>query len=184
MASLKGYTVGLARLIGTTPDALYERQRALVRAGLLNLGEGRGPGSGVRTTGQSVALLLIAVLATDSLGETEARAHAIGESHPPAGRRCPCTGMKSFLDALAAALVSTGKARAIIEIKVSRTADRAEIRYYDAAGDERRSEFLGARATEPGLSVTATLDHNLLQQIAADVQAIVLQSFDDEGSKP
>ena len=63
MASLKGYIPGLARILGTTPDALYERQRALVRAGLLDQGAGRGPGRGVRAPEAAVAFRVIATLA-------------------------------------------------------------------------------------------------------------------------
>src|ERR1700730_12936218 len=65
--SLKAYMPPLARLLGVTPAMLYERQRSLVRAGLLDAGSGWGPGSGVRTTARSVALLLISVRASDSL---------------------------------------------------------------------------------------------------------------------
>ena len=63
--SLKGLIPRLAHELGMTPDALYERQRALVRAGLLKGVEGKGPGSGVRATPYATALLLIAVLAAD-----------------------------------------------------------------------------------------------------------------------
>jgi hypothetical protein len=69
--SLKALIPPLAKLWGLNPNALYERQRALIRAGLLEARPGRGPGSGVEASPESVAMLLISVLATDSLSEVE-----------------------------------------------------------------------------------------------------------------
>jgi hypothetical protein len=48
-------------------DALYARQRELVRCGLLPSREGRGPGSGVPLSPDTLATFLIGLLATDSL---------------------------------------------------------------------------------------------------------------------
>ncbi len=50
-------------------DALYERQRELVRCGLLPVIGGRGPGSGVPLTSDTLATFLIALLVTESLKE-------------------------------------------------------------------------------------------------------------------
>src|SRR5258708_3677450 len=58
--------------VNLSESALYERQRALVRAGLLHPVAGRGPGSGVELSPESVAMLLLAVLGTDNLSEVEA----------------------------------------------------------------------------------------------------------------
>jgi hypothetical protein len=183
MTSLKGYIPALARLLGMTPAALYERQRALVRAGLLDQSEGRGPGSGVRVTAASVALLLISVLATDNLSDSEARVLAIGQAHPIRRKRCPYTGMLNLFNALAAILMGTGKAAGVIEISVSRTADRASFKYRDDFGEVKLSEFSGAHRDEPGIKVLATLSHDLLQTIAKDVHDMVLEAFDsaDDG---
>jgi hypothetical protein len=183
MTSLKGYIPALARHLGTTPAALYERQRALVRAGLLDQSEGRGPGSGVRATAPSVAMLLLAVLAADSLTETDGRIGAIAAAQPQSPqRRCRCTRAKSFLDALAAILVTSGLAAGVIEIEVSRTADRGRIKFYDADGTDKVSEFAGARVSEPDLSVSAKLSHNLLKRVADDVQAIEHEKFNSSGN--
>src|SRR5688572_7224266 len=101
--SLKGFIPELAKAVGMTPAALYERQRALVRAGLLHGESGRGPGSGVRATPESVAMLLIALLATDSLSETESEAKVV--TNLKSGTKpCPLTGKKTFASALASAL--------------------------------------------------------------------------------
>jgi hypothetical protein len=67
MNSLKSIIPLLSDLVALSEHALYERQRALVRGGLIKGREGRGPGSGVEATPETVAMLLISVLATDSL---------------------------------------------------------------------------------------------------------------------
>lgn len=179
MTSLKGYVPGLARILGTTPDALYERQRALVRAGLLDPGEGRGPGSGVRATAPAVAFLLISTLATDRLNESGARVQGLADARPTNGKRCPFTGMVRFVDALAAILTQSQKAAGVIEITVSRTADRAEVKYRAGRGTARISEFTGSSPSEPGISVAATLNKDLLQTVASDVRSIIHESFNN-----
>jgi hypothetical protein len=180
-ASLKGYIPGLGRLLGLSPAALYERQRSLVREGLLAAESGRGPGSGVRATAPAVALLVLSVLATDRLSESDPRVRALASAGPASGERCPFTGCKSFLDAFTKVLSMTGKAPAVREIVVSRTADRVAIRYWNDAGEEKISQFAGQAPIESGLIVTATLSHNLLQHIAADVKAMLNAIF-EEGS--
>ena len=75
--SLRSYLFKLSELLGLTPIALYERQRELVRAGLLHAEGTRGPGAGVRLSPEAVAVLLISVLATDSLSEVAKRTREI-----------------------------------------------------------------------------------------------------------
>jgi hypothetical protein len=180
-ASLKGYIPALARLLETTPAALYERQRALVRAGLLAAADGRGPGSGVRATHSAVALLILSILATDRLTESDARVRALASARPEGSERCPCTGQTDFLNALSYVLAASGKAAQVNEITVSRTADRSSIRFNNREHDHalERVFFSAGGSPEPGISVVATLNHNLLQQIASDVHAMALESFND-----
>jgi hypothetical protein len=109
-----------------TPAALYERQRALVRARLLQAKSGRGPGSGVRLTADTVALLLIAVLATDSLSDTEEKARAVANLR---SLRCSLTGTNTFGAALAAILASNDLSKRVRSISVTRTGPTAEIDY-------------------------------------------------------
>jgi hypothetical protein len=170
--SLKVYAPSLARVVGTTPAALYERQRALVRAGMLDAGEGRGPGSGVRTTAGSVSMLLIAAMASESLTEAETRAGEIADAAPVGGDRCPLTGMRSFRDALASILTAASQSNRVVEVSVSRTAARAKIVYRDGRST-KVSEFIGPGSDEPGLSVVATLASGPLKIIAARVREIV-----------
>jgi hypothetical protein len=176
--SLKAYMPPLARLLGTTPATLYERQRSLVRAGLLDAGSGWGPGSGVRTTAGSVALLLISVLASDSLTISESRTGDIANAAPLGIDRCPLTGTRSFWDALAVLLGTRGKSRRVNEIRVSRTATSASIFYRDGS-TIRTSEFAGPSAREPGLRVVATLARDPFRTVADDVRAMVGEKFNE-----
>jgi hypothetical protein len=175
MASLKVYTGPLAWHLGMTPAALYERQRALVRAGLLDAGEGRGPGSGVRTTAGSVALLLISALVSDSLTQADIWSGVIAAAAPLGGDRCLLTGTRSFQDALASILTSAAQSARVIEVSVSRTAARAKIVYRDGRST-KVSEFIGPNLNEPGLSVVATLASDPMKTIAADVRKMVQES--------
>ncbi len=176
MRSLKGYTPALARLLGTSPAALYERQRALVRAGMLDASEGRGPGSGVKTNAGSVALLIIAVLATDSLTETENRTRPIANATPVGNDFCPVTGAKTFFEALALVLSSEERAERCQEICVSRTAALARI-IFQARGKQLTAEFAGAASIEPELRVTASLSREPISVVAADVRAWAEDDF-------
>ena len=67
--SLKSLIRDVSAFTGMSEAAVYERQRALVRAGLLKTKRGRGPGSGVRGTPKLVALSLISLLATGNLSD-------------------------------------------------------------------------------------------------------------------
>ena len=101
MIGLKAFLPKLSELVGVTPAALYERQRSLVHAGLLHGESGRGPGSGVRLTPNSVAMLLISLLATDSLSEVEERAKSVAKLKTAS---CGLTHQPTFRSALAAIL--------------------------------------------------------------------------------
>ena len=184
MKSLKGYTPGLARLLGTTPQALYERQRALVRAGMfgidnVNVKDGRGPGSGVRGTAPSVALLLIGVLACDGLVGMERRVRDIAGTKPVDTKRCPLTQTPTFLDALARIISSGPLPHWVTEITVSRTAARASIAYKKPRERAASVEFAGPQDIEPDLRVTATLAGKTLRAVAVDVTAMLHEKFDE-----
>jgi hypothetical protein len=136
VTSLKGFIPTLAKLVGVTPAALYERQRALARVGLLKMKSGRGPGSGVRLTAESVAMLLIALLATDSLSETEERVRIFAKLR---SARCPLTGANAFADALSAILASSDLSKRVRSISVTRTGPTAEIYYTGISGSREVS---------------------------------------------
>jgi hypothetical protein len=71
MFGLKWFIPLLSEFLHLSPAALYGRQRELVRAKLLAQAKGSGPGSGVRLSPDAVAMLLIAVLATDNVSDVK-----------------------------------------------------------------------------------------------------------------
>src|SRR5262245_36852076 len=97
--SLKSFVVELAPILSMTYFALYERQRALVRAGLLKVEAGRGTGSGVRATPESVATLLVAVLVTDDLSSAAELTRRF--SRLKSDKPCRITHKTKFVDAVA-----------------------------------------------------------------------------------
>jgi hypothetical protein len=123
--SLKSCIPQLARLLDETPDALYERVRALDREGLLKSVPGKGPGSGVRATADSFAMLLIAALmGSVSLIESGPRARAIAKAKST-------TGGGTFREALASILASEESAARVREIHVAVTHGKARIEFDD-----------------------------------------------------
>ena len=82
MASLKAFLPEIAKAFGTTADALYGRQRALVRIGLLPVTKGKGPGSGVALTADTFGVMLISLLAAETLAETDERVARLCEAAP------------------------------------------------------------------------------------------------------
>lgn len=171
MASLKSNRVELAELLDMTPDALYERQRSLLRAKLLKQTKGRGPGSGVRLTPASVALLLIAILAAENLPEIGERSRQISAARAKRGQ-CPFTRQPTFLGALSAVLSSAELAKGVAKVTVSRTQSEAEILYAfagpgaSAAGVSRPSNFGAGARSKRAVTVSATLEGETIRKIA------------------
>lgn len=158
--SLKSFIPPLAKAVGMTPAALYERQRALVRAGLLQAESGRGPGSGVRTTAQSVAMLLIALLATDSLSETAERTKLF------ARLKCLPNAKTTFASALAALLTSNEEYGAVF---VNRGWQTATIIY---RSDPPAVAFGKPRAKH-GIHVVAQIQGDTLRSIADELGEVL-----------
>ncbi len=111
MASLAGFIPKLADQLGVKSSTLDERQKALVRAGLLAAKPGRGPGSGVKATPDSVAMMLISMLAPSGLAKTHLETKAIAKLKSRESsdsrqdwRPCPLTGQKTFGAAVSAIL--------------------------------------------------------------------------------
>jgi hypothetical protein len=84
MIGLKSFLKEFSKLSGgeLTHDALFARQRELVRCGLLPVREGRGPGSGVPLTPDTFATFLIGLLATDSLTDLGERTAQLCKARP------------------------------------------------------------------------------------------------------
>ena len=128
--SLKYLITHVSAFTGMSEAAVYERQRALVRAGLLKTERGRGPGSGVRGTPESVALLLISLLATGNLSEAGVSTRIFANLENKEGF-CPLTGKRTFAEAVTAILASKELAQKIIAINVSQEIRETEIAYRD-----------------------------------------------------
>jgi DNA-binding IscR family transcriptional regulator len=166
--SLKRLITDVSALTELSEAAVYERQRALVRAGLLKTERGRGPGSGVRGTPKSVALLLISLLATGNLSEAGLSTRIFAKLENKEGS-CPLTGKRTFEEAVTAILASKELAQRVIAINVSRETRETEITYRDPSkgGNITSSEFgLTGQPGEPGLSLRASLSGYALNGMA------------------
>jgi hypothetical protein len=95
----------LAGILGQKATTLIERQRALVRARLLETLPGRGRGSGVVASPQSVAVLTTSLLASVALTDAASLTSEIASACPATrNRKCSLTGGATFLDAMVAIL--------------------------------------------------------------------------------
>jgi hypothetical protein len=170
MASLKPFTFKLAPMLGMTPSALYERQRALVRAGLLVQGRGRGPGSGVQATASTVALLLIAALATGNLSNADVCARDIATAKQ-LGDTPHTLKARTFHEALTSILSSKTLSLLVTKLVIYQSVPWAEIHL------ARNVELFGTNALQksrqlPGVRVTAEIDGDILRQIATNLAAV------------
>jgi hypothetical protein len=104
MIGLKTYLPEIAPLLGMSAEMAYERQRALVREGLLKPRPGRGPGSGVTADEDSLAVLLISILSHDLL--IEAPVTKFYCELRSAQNKCPITGARTFRKALSTLLAN------------------------------------------------------------------------------
>jgi hypothetical protein len=176
--SLKAYAPLLAWRLGTTSAALYERQRALVREGILDQSEGRGPGSGVQLGHYPVALLLVAVLATDSLSETAEKVRILATAKSTDGQ-CPLTGEKTFVEAIARVLdmAHHNYWQKIIDVTVHRASGSALISYADERSrtdsifaTQARLQAMSPASTK--LRINAILTRDLIIDTATDLKKI------------
>jgi len=157
----------LANLLQTTPALLYERQRALVRAGLLTANKGRGPGSGVACTPQSVAMLLIGLMASDDLKDVEKRTREIAGAKLLA-TKCPIPNAGRFDHALAWCLSSKENAEKIDGVDVSRRSIFATIAIPE--GEQIKAYmFVGKSGGYGSFRVLATIDAPIIRKIAHDL---------------
>jgi hypothetical protein len=159
MISLKAFLPVLSRFLELSPSALYERQRALVRLDLLPKpsAPGRKSGAAMATPG-SVAIMLIAVLATDNLSDMDSRIQAFArkKSIDPNTAKpgsCRFTGKHTLLEALTEVLSDT-KIASPLSIEVMRKAKTARL-INSSGGGHRTSEF-GQGPDRKGIELKAT----------------------------
>jgi hypothetical protein len=168
MISLKAFLPVLSRLVELSPAALYERQRALVRLGLLPRPTAPGRNSGAAmATPDAVAMILIAVLATDNLSEIDDRIQTLAKRKaidPETGKpgRCRFTGKHTLHEALTEVLTYP-EVPSAESIEVTRKAKTARL-IRPSSGEHRISEF-GKVALGKGVEVKATFaDLSLLSR--------------------
>jgi DNA-binding IscR family transcriptional regulator len=169
-SSLKRLITHVSAMTGLSEAAVYERQRALVRAGLLKTERGRGPGSGVRGTPESMTLLLISLLATGNLSDAGLSTRIFANLKNKDGF-CPLTGKRTFAEAVTAILASKELAQRIIAINVSQEIRESEIAYRDPSKrgsiPSSSSKFgLAGQPEEPGLSLSANLSGYVVDRLA------------------
>jgi hypothetical protein len=128
MPSLTSLLPQIAPTLGLTPGSLYERQRSLVRMKLLPAPQGRGRGSGAEATPNHLALLIIAVLATDNWSDTDERIRKLAAASYSDKRKnlCPITGQRTFMEALAS-IIEADEIDPLTDIRVFRTTLGASI---------------------------------------------------------
>jgi hypothetical protein len=95
MPSLKSLLAQLSPILGMSPGAIYERQRALVRLRALHAAPGKGPGSGVELSSQNLATLPIGCAAFMSLSNIDNRIFEYIQARS-SGKGCVMTGIKTF----------------------------------------------------------------------------------------
>jgi hypothetical protein len=143
------FTPEVATCLDMSSTALYERQRALVRVGLLPQARSRGRKSGgALATPETVALIVLSILVTDSLSEVDERMatwaglRAI-EHHIRRGKgeilrvgKCRLTGQKTLHEALTKVIADFAGG---IEIEVYRKQMVADL--FEMSGNSIRSRF-------------------------------------------
>jgi len=145
--------------------ALYERQRALVRAGLLPQASTRGRNSGgAMATPDTVALIVLSILVTDNLSEVDERMAVWADLRAIEERfikgqgvilrvgRCHFTNQKTLHKALAKVITDTG---GNLEIELNRKMMIADI--VDMSGQSAGSRF-GRIHPGAGIQLKATFD--------------------------
>lgn len=170
MFALKTYLQSIAPLLGASGDALYERQRALVRMGVLHAGAGRGPGSGVKATPESIGMLLLSFLGTEGPAGTAEKTAALAQLSPSDGDRCPLTGQRSLIDAIVSILRSESLGRKVEDLTVSRTIGRATISFRDRPRGKVKTSTFGQASEDEGFYfVKAGLSGAVLNSVALDL---------------
>lgn len=174
--SLKALLPDVGHIFGISPHVLYLRQQALVREGLLPVQPGRGPGSGVVASPETVAVLVIALLASVSLADAPEQTKAFCAALSAKGA-CPLTGQPNLKSALTSILAKPKLAERVNEILVGPSHGSAFIRYdgkpFDtgpeasAAGQLKSSVFVAVNHPRSPLSISVSIYADTIQSIAA-----------------
>jgi hypothetical protein len=129
MSSLQASIVPLAKTLGLSEHALYERQLALMGK-LLPARTGRGPGSGTPFSAETVAVLVISMLATDSIKGCVEATRALCDARLtsiPIGQEDELGSPQTFKAAMVNALSNDAVVSKITFLRVHRRSSLAEI---------------------------------------------------------
>lgn len=158
--SLRAISPQLAEILGEKETTLRERQRALVQARLLQSLPGRGRGAGVVATPESVAILLMSLLASVTLVDAAENTSALMGAD--ALRACPLSGRRSFGEALSVVLSEPKLAERVTFIKATQANTLAQI-LYDA---DRKTVFVGKTVPHGNIFTERWVKGETLQEIA------------------
>ena len=170
---LKRYLPELSPSLGLSADALYERQRALVRLGVLLEIGGRGPGSGVRATPETVSWLLLSILATDSLSEVDERVRVLGEARIRKRKVCRLTGARTFGKALGAILDRPDISKLVQYVGVQRQTGTAALDWEISGRGYDGENFIsqGHPGLGPAFTVLASFHGRFIHDVSKRLQA-------------
>jgi hypothetical protein len=187
--SLKSCLPVLGRILNETPDALYARQRAFVRTGLLKSVPGRGPGSGVHASAETFALFLIGMLTNASVAENGPIAKSIANAGIVVQKSCPLTGAKSFRSALARMLSDADMSERVNEVRVFISGTGQALINYDGTprGEvlspeefakathvpAQRSFFVCRLTKSPVFSIETAIPHDIFQKLTKATIALL-----------
>ncbi|MBR1212053.1 hypothetical protein [Bradyrhizobium sp. JYMT SZCCT0180] len=173
-----------SEIVGITPAALYERQRALMRLGLLVAGAGRGPGSGVKLSADSLAVMIISVLATESLSDIDKRMLRLCNARPSEGEKCAVTGAGTLRQAVATLLADPSFSREGERMLFCGVEDyrKAQIDYFERGSNVRFTVFALKERSWPRITRSGRIDSGLIRVMVDDLVAVLpAKSLNQEG---
>lgn len=186
MGSLASIHKFLAPIVGRTELALYERQKVLVRCGLLPKAKGRGWASGGATSSPiNVAWLLVSILATDNLSEVADETPALGAARiADVKPKPPFPIDATFVEAIAHSLDDPERASRITHIEAVRKTPSAAIGWFAGKRpnvEAKRTVFYREHEMSPELEflVRSTLNGDGVTRIAREIA-----ERGDSGNRP
>jgi hypothetical protein len=170
MMSLKAFAPILADLFETTPAAIYERQRALIRMKALPTPIGRGRGNGLPATAETVAMLIIALMVTPNLSDTDQRVKRLANAKIDSSEVGRLSSSRDFKAALVAILDSDYLPDVVWSIHVSRTSSQAWIfSHSGSSGGNEVCKFGKTPLKESNFYVEAVLKGEVFKIIRAAI---------------
>jgi hypothetical protein len=155
--SLKSIFPDLAPILGQTAPALFARQRIFVREGLLESKPGRGPGSGVVASAETLAEFTIAIVCQASVTENVPIAKSIGNAKGHG---------TTFKKALAGVLADP---QGVSQVRIVTNCGRAEIAYDNGT----LHRFAGSKTVgNPGLRYEALIERDALRELAKALRLV------------